>query len=60
MRMTCDDILAKLEAVDVPAGPINTLDEVFNDPQVIHRGAQAQPAGAPPRPARFPASARRS
>ena len=22
----------------MPAGPINTLDQVFNDPQVIHRG----------------------
>jgi glutaryl-CoA transferase len=38
MRMTKADILAKLEAVGVPAGPINTLDQVFADPQVIHRG----------------------
>jgi crotonobetainyl-CoA:carnitine CoA-transferase CaiB-like acyl-CoA transferase len=38
MRMTKDEILAKLEAVGVPAGPINTLDQVFADPQVIHRG----------------------
>jgi crotonobetainyl-CoA:carnitine CoA-transferase CaiB-like acyl-CoA transferase len=37
-RMTKADILAKLEAVGVPAGPINTLEQVFNDPQVIHRG----------------------
>ena len=22
----------------MPAGPINTLDQVFTDPQVIHRG----------------------
>ena len=43
-RMTSADILAKLEAVGVPAGPINTLDQVFNDPQVIHRGDQARPA----------------
>ncbi len=34
------DILAKLEAVGVPAGPINTLDQVFSDPQVIHRGVK--------------------
>ena len=40
MRMTSADILAKLEAVGVPAGPINTLDQVFNDPQVIHRGVK--------------------
>ena len=32
------DLLAKLEAVGVPAGPINTLDQVFADPQVVHRG----------------------
>jgi crotonobetainyl-CoA:carnitine CoA-transferase CaiB-like acyl-CoA transferase len=37
-RMTMTDILAKLEAVGVPAGPINNLDHVFSDPQVIHRG----------------------
>ena len=39
-RMTSADILAKLEAVGVPAGPINTLDQVFGDPQVIHRGVK--------------------
>jgi crotonobetainyl-CoA:carnitine CoA-transferase CaiB-like acyl-CoA transferase len=33
-----DDLLAKLEAVKVPAGPINTLEQVFSDPQVVHRG----------------------
>ena len=32
------ELLDKLEAVGVPAGPINTLDQVFADPQVIHRG----------------------
>ena len=39
-RMTSAEILAKLEAVGVPAGPINTLDQVFSDPQVIHRGVK--------------------
>ena len=24
----------------MPAGPINTLDQVFADPQVVHRGMQ--------------------
>ena len=33
-----DDLLAKLEAVKVPAGPINDLEQVFNDAQVKHRG----------------------
>ncbi len=37
-RMPRNDLLAKLEAVQVPAGPINNLEQVFNDPQVIHRG----------------------
>jgi crotonobetainyl-CoA:carnitine CoA-transferase CaiB-like acyl-CoA transferase len=29
-----------LEAVGIPAGPINALDAVFADPQVVHRGLQ--------------------
>jgi crotonobetainyl-CoA:carnitine CoA-transferase CaiB-like acyl-CoA transferase len=37
-RMARAEILGKLEEVNVPAGPINTLEDVFNDPQVIHRG----------------------
>jgi crotonobetainyl-CoA:carnitine CoA-transferase CaiB-like acyl-CoA transferase len=32
------DLLANLEAVGVPAGPINNLDQVFADPHVVHRG----------------------
>jgi crotonobetainyl-CoA:carnitine CoA-transferase CaiB-like acyl-CoA transferase len=32
------ELLAKLEAVGVPAGPINNLEQVFNDPQVVYRG----------------------
>jgi crotonobetainyl-CoA:carnitine CoA-transferase CaiB-like acyl-CoA transferase len=39
-RMKRDELLGKLEAVQVPAGPINNLEQVFNDPQVIHRGMQ--------------------
>jgi len=37
-KMKRDDLLAKLEAQGVPAGPINNLEQVFNDPHVIHRG----------------------
>ena len=33
-----DEWLALLEAHGVPCGPINTLDQVFDDPQVRHRG----------------------
>ena len=32
------ELLEKLEAVGVPAGPINDLEQVFSDPQVVHRG----------------------
>jgi glutaryl-CoA transferase len=39
-RMKRDDLLSQLEAVQVPAGPINNLEQVFNDPQVVHRGMQ--------------------
>jgi len=33
-------ILEKLDKVNVPAGPINNIDDVFADPQVIHRKMQ--------------------
>ena len=33
-----DDLLAALEKSGVPAGPINTVEDVFDDPQVHHRG----------------------
>ena len=32
-----DDMLAELEKVFVPAGPINTVEDTFNDPQIVHR-----------------------
>jgi crotonobetainyl-CoA:carnitine CoA-transferase CaiB-like acyl-CoA transferase len=35
-----DELLGKLEAQGVPAGPINNLEQVFNDRQVKHRGMQ--------------------
>lgn len=37
-KMRRDDLLGKLEAQGVPAGPINNLEQVFNDAQVKHRG----------------------
>ena len=39
-------LLQKLEAVGVPAGPINDLSQVFADPQVIHRGMRIDPPSA--------------
>ena len=35
---TTDTWLIALEKVGVPCGPINTLDQTFNDAQVAHRG----------------------
>jgi crotonobetainyl-CoA:carnitine CoA-transferase CaiB-like acyl-CoA transferase len=37
-RQGRDELLARLDAEGVPAGPINTVAEVFADPQVIARG----------------------
>ena len=41
-KMKRDDLLAKLEARQVPAGPINDLEQVFKDPQVVHRGMKLE------------------
>jgi crotonobetainyl-CoA:carnitine CoA-transferase CaiB-like acyl-CoA transferase len=37
-RLSRDELLDKLEAVQVPSGPINNLEQVFADPQIISRG----------------------
>ncbi len=37
-----DHWLESLEAVGVPAGPINTLDQVYEDPQVLARGMKRE------------------
>ncbi|UCH72811.1 MAG: CoA transferase [Rhodospirillales bacterium] len=36
------DWIAALEVVHVPCGPINRLDQVFDDPQVRHRGMRIE------------------
>jgi crotonobetainyl-CoA:carnitine CoA-transferase CaiB-like acyl-CoA transferase len=36
------DLLEKLEAVGVPAGPINDLQQAFDDPHVRHRGMKLE------------------
>ena len=38
VKFKMQDLADKLEAVGVPAGPINDLDQVFDDPHVKHRG----------------------
>ncbi len=37
-RFVRADLLPKLDAAHVPAGPINTIGDVFKDPQIIARG----------------------
>ena len=45
--MTKDQLLKACEDKGVPAGPINAMDEVFADPQVIHRQMQVELDGIP-------------
>jgi len=40
LAFTRDDLLSALEQQGVPAGPINTVADVFADPQVVARGLQ--------------------
>ncbi|MFK4819353.1 CaiB/BaiF CoA transferase family protein [Ochrobactrum quorumnocens] len=42
-----DDILAALAKAGVPAGPINTVEDVFADPQFIARQMRIDPDGVP-------------
>jgi crotonobetainyl-CoA:carnitine CoA-transferase CaiB-like acyl-CoA transferase len=48
------ELLDKLEAVQVPAGPINNLEQVFADPQVVHRGMRIDPPSAAAKAGRIP------
>lgn len=41
-KLNRDDLLTQLEQQGVPAGPINNLQQVFNDLQVIHRGMKLE------------------
>ena len=44
---TRDALLAACETAGVPAGPINDLEDVFADPQVVARRMQIAPDGVP-------------
>ncbi|MNE30759.1 Succinyl-CoA:(R)-benzylsuccinate CoA-transferase subunit BbsF [compost metagenome] len=35
---TMKGLMAALEAAGVPCGPVNTIDQVFEEPQALHRG----------------------
>lgn len=53
-KFTRAELLQKLEAVGVPAGPINDLEQVFADPQVIHRGMRISPPSAAAKDGKIP------
>ena len=41
-RRTTDEWIEELEAIGVPCGPVNTVDKVANDPQVLARDMIAE------------------
>jgi crotonobetainyl-CoA:carnitine CoA-transferase CaiB-like acyl-CoA transferase len=45
--MARHDLIAKLGQADVPCGPINSIPEVFRDPQVVHRGMRIDIGAVP-------------
>jgi glutaryl-CoA transferase len=53
-RFAKTDIIARLEAVQVPAGPINTLADVFADPQVIAREMRIERPSAAAKDGKIP------
>ena len=46
-RQTRADIIATLEAAGVPGGPINTVAEALDLPQIAHRGLKIEADGVP-------------
>ena len=38
LKKTSQEWLEELEALGIPCGPVNTIDAVSRDPQVLHRG----------------------
>ena len=47
VKWTKAGLLDALRAVKVPSSPINTVGEVFSDPQIVHRKMQIAPEGIP-------------
>ncbi len=41
---TMHDLMAALEAAGVPCGPVNTIDQVFEEPQAVARGLMVEQA----------------
>jgi len=42
-----DDLIERLGIAGVPAGPINTVADAFDDAQIKHRGLRINPEGVP-------------
>lgn len=43
---TMKGLMAALEAAGVPCGPVNTVDQVFEEPQALHRGLTVEQSRA--------------
>jgi len=43
---TMKGLMAVLEAAGVPCGPVNTIDQVFEEPQALHRGLTVEQSRA--------------
>jgi len=41
-KKTCDEWMEKFLAASVPAGPVNNMERLFSDPQIIHRNMIAE------------------
>jgi crotonobetainyl-CoA:carnitine CoA-transferase CaiB-like acyl-CoA transferase len=46
-KWTKAGLLDALKSVKVPSSPINTVGEVFDDPQIVHREMKITPEGVP-------------
>jgi crotonobetainyl-CoA:carnitine CoA-transferase CaiB-like acyl-CoA transferase len=44
LERPADEWIAALWAAGVPAGPVNTIDRVVHDPQIVHRGMVVEAA----------------
>ena len=47
LKRSCAEFSEALGAAGIPSGPINPVDAVFADPQVVHRGLRIERGGMP-------------
>ena len=41
-RKTCAEWVEQMVAASIPCGPVNNMQRLFSDPQVLHRGMRAE------------------